>query len=434
MRRYLPKTLNQWLLASIPASLLVAWLLNHWIFGAAAALGALCVLAVRNPQFDPGLKRLSGLTKLLTRREAAEKEEKPQPTPAPPPPRRVRRSGKGAPLAQQMIEQGRVALLLRPQVATSLTSAELAAAQEALDDAMAIVPQGQVAMRSRSYDVVDEEAPGRAERLIHVEGFFLDRFAVSNQDFEQFVADGGYEQMSLWDETIWPAVLGFVDRTGQPGPRYWENGTYPPDKADHPVVGVSWYEACAYARWAGKRLPTDPEWVKAGTWPVFAEGAKPVQRRFPWGDAMDRKRVNVWGSGFDTTVPVHALPTGGSVNGVQQLVGNVWEWTSSTFGAWEPATRKIETGQPQKSIRGGAYDSYFDTQAHCQFQSGESPLARKHNIGFRCSLGFCDVACQAGDEEPAGAAASEPAPRDAHSHGTERLPTKAKPAAEEALA
>jgi iron(II)-dependent oxidoreductase len=76
---------------------------------------------------------------------------------------------------------------------------------------------------------------------------------------------------------------------------------------------------------------------------------------------------------------------------VQQLVGNVWEWTSSSFGIWEPAGRKIETTTPLKSIRGGAFDTYFDSQAHCQFQSGESPLARKHNIGFRCALGFCDV-------------------------------------------
>jgi iron(II)-dependent oxidoreductase len=83
---------------------------------------------------------------------------------------------------------------------------------------------------------------------------------------------------------------------------------------------------------------------------------------------------------------------------VQQLVGNVWEWTSSAFSAWEPAGRKIETTMPLKSIRGGAFDTYFDTQAHCQFQSGESPLTRKHNIGFRCALGFCDVAHTAGED------------------------------------
>jgi iron(II)-dependent oxidoreductase len=394
MRRFLPKTLNQWLLAAIPLSLLLAWVLNHWILGAAAALGALCVLAVRNPKFEAVLERLPFWSRIFAGHTSARDEaDEPRRT-INPPPRRVPKRDKAAPLSSQLLEQGRVALLLRPQVAASLSTADLTAAQDALDEAMAIVPEGQVAMRSRTFDQ-HEDSPARAERLIQVEGFFLDRFCVSNQDYAQFVGDGGYEQMSLWDESIWPAVLGFVDQTGQPGPRYWENGTFAHGKADHPVVGVSWYEACAYARWAGKRLPTDPEWVKASTWPVFTDGAKPVQRRFPWGDAMDRKRVNVWGSGFDNTIPVHALPLGSSVNGVQQLIGNVWEWTSSTFGAWEPATRKIETGMPLKSIRGAAFDSYFDTQAHCQFQSGESPLSRKRNVGFRCSLGFCDVVYQA---------------------------------------
>jgi iron(II)-dependent oxidoreductase len=281
-----------------------------------------------------------------------------------------------------------------------LRATDLETAQAALDEAMAIVPDGAVLVRARCYDQLDDDAANKAERLVHAEGFFLDRYAVSNRDYLEFVEDGGYEQMSLWDEAIWPAVLSFVDRSGQPGPRYWENGIYPAGLDDHPVVGVSWYEACAFARWAGKRLPTDPEWVKAASWPMHADGAKPVQRRFPWGDAMDRVRVNLGGS-RGGTVAVHALPAGASVNGVEQLIGNVWEWTTSAFGAWEPPGRKIETAMPLKSIRGGAFDTYFDTQAHCQFQSGESPLARKHNIGFRCALGFCDVAHMTGSEPAA---------------------------------
>ena len=399
MRRFLPKSLNQWLLTAVPLALLLGWLCNWLLVGAAAALGALCALAVRNPQAE-FLARWPWLTKLLPHRagQTSAEEDRPANPPAPPPRQHVRKV-KNMPLVEQMVAQGRVALLLRPQIAGSLSAADLEQAQSALDEIMAIVPQGPVAVRARCYDSLDQEAAPRAERLIHVEGLFLDRYTVSNHEYLQFVEDGGYEQMSLWDEAIWPAVLSFVDRTGQPGPRYWENGTFPAGQDDHPVVGVSWYEACAFARWAGKRLPTDAEWVKAGTWPVVAEGSKPVQRRFPWGDALDRKRANVWGSGYDRTVPVHSLPHGASVNGVQQLVGNVWEWTSSAFSAWEPAGHKIETTMPLKSIRGGAFDTYFDTQAHCQFQSGESPLTRKHNIGFRCALGFCDVAHTAGENE-----------------------------------
>jgi formylglycine-generating enzyme required for sulfatase activity len=388
MRRFLPKTMND------------------WILGSAAAMGALCALAIRGPQQEfldrwPWLKRLVPGT--ANPAPATSEESKQFLPPALPPPRRRPAKGSTSSPVEQMVAQGRVALLLRPQIASRLSTAELQRAQEALDEAMAIVPQGAVAVRARCYDALDEESAARAERLIQVEGLFLDRCAVSNRDYLEFVDDGGYEEMSLWDESIWPAVLGFVDRTGQPGPRYWENGVFPKGQDDHPVVGVSWYEASAYARWAGKRLPTDPEWVKAGSWPIFADGGKPTQRRFPWGDSMDRRRANIWGSGFNMTVPVHALPEGASINGVMQLVGNVWEWTSSSFGAWEPPGRKIETTMPLKSVRGGAFDTYFETQAHCQFQSGESPLSRRHNIGFRCALGFCDVVnmADAGDAQPA---------------------------------
>jgi iron(II)-dependent oxidoreductase len=391
MLRLLPKLINPALLGAIPTLLLGGWLTGHWILGAAAALVPLCVLAIRSPQlrFTLGNPRL---LKLLSSTSGKVAGERLQPAATPAPPRRKSAETANLSLAEQMIAQGRVALLLRPQIAASLPKVELQVAQAALDEAMAIVPLGSVIVRPRCFDVLDEESAQRAERLINVEGFFLDRFAVTNAQYLEFVEDGGYEQMSLWDESIWPAVLGFVDQSGEPGPHYWNGGAYPTGKENHPVVGVSWYEACAYARWAGKRLPTDAEWVKAGVWPVQAEGAKPVQRRFPWGDALDRKRVNVWGSGYDNTIAVDSVPEGASVNGVQQLVGNVWEWTSGAFGAWEPAGRRIETTMPLKSIRGGAFDTYFENQASCQFQSGESPLARKHNIGFRCALGFCDVA------------------------------------------
>jgi Sulfatase-modifying factor enzyme 1 len=100
----------------------------------------------------------------------------------------------------------------------------------------------------------------------------------------------------------------------------------------------------------------------------------------------------LWGSGPGDTIPVMKHAEGMSVGGVQQMVGNVWEWTSTSFGAWEPAAVRLETDIPLKSLRGGAFDTYFEAQAQCQFQSGDSPLARKHNIGFRCAIGFHEIA------------------------------------------
>jgi gamma-glutamyl hercynylcysteine S-oxide synthase len=226
----------------------------------------------------------------------------------------------------------------------------------------------------------------------HVDGLFLDRYPVTNRQYRRFLAGGGYEQMAIWEPAIWPAMLDFVDATGCPGPRFWRNGRYVAGEDDHPVVGVNWYEAAAYARWVGKRLPSEAEWVKAGSWPVPIADSRQSQRKFPWGDTMDHTRCNLWGSGTGRIAPVSEFASGVSVGGAHQLIGNVWEWTTGNFGAADCAGRDLTLPVPMKSIRGGAFDTYFEHQATCQFQSGESPLSRKHNIGFRCALGLCDIA------------------------------------------
>jgi iron(II)-dependent oxidoreductase len=303
-------------------------------------------------------------------------------------------------LIDQMLREGRYALLLRPQIVANLQNDQIQRALSELDSRMALVPDGDVLLRATRIDApTDEREAPLGERIVRVEPMFLDRYPVTNRQYRAFVKAGGYEQISLWDPTVWPAILDFVDSTGHPGPRFWKDGHFASGEADHPVVGVSWYEASAYARWVGKRLPSDPEWVKAGGWPVQVPGGKPLQRKHPWGDTMDRMQANLWGSGPGKTVAVHELNNGGTVGGVYQLIGNVWEWTTSNFGAWDPAMKRVEAPTQMKSIRGGAFDTYFDNQANCQFQSGDSPMSRKHNIGFRCALSMCDLGSFDGNEK-----------------------------------
>ncbi|MDZ7616433.1 MAG: SUMF1/EgtB/PvdO family nonheme iron enzyme, partial [Patescibacteria group bacterium] len=261
---------------------------------------------------------------------------------------------------------------------------------------MSLVPEGEVflasmglALDARYADAFGDES--EHGRTIQVAPVFLDRRPVTNREFYEFVAAGGYEQVSLWDRGVWTAVLDMADRTGKPGPRYWRDGVYLEGQEDHPVVGVSWYEAMAYARWIGKRLPSDAEWVKAGAWPLPAGGSTLGQRRYPWGDSMDRSKANLWGSGPARIVSVHEFAEGVSVGGVHQLIGNVWEWTSSAYRGLDGPDGRLEPEEPMKSLRGGAFDTYFDLHATCQFQSGDAPLRARYNIGFRCAVGVCDL-------------------------------------------
>ncbi len=310
----------------------------------------------------------------------------------------------------QMIEQGRYTLLLRPQIVQNLDGRHFRQTLHTLEERMALVPDGEVVLGNIDEALNDgkldeEELRACSARIIGVERFFLDRYPVTNQEFYEFVDAGGYAQVALWDQAIWPAVLDLVDRNGLPGPRFWKNGCYEAHLADHPVVGVSWYEARAYARWVGKRLPTDAEWVKAGSWPVRVSAEARLQRKYPWGQSMDHTRANLWPTHKKGTVSVREFAEGVSVGGAYQLIGNVWEWTRSNYTAIDTDGEELATEGSMKSIRGGAFDTYFDNQATCQFASGEYPMARKPNVGFRCAISVCDLVLARIDQH---AASGEP--------------------------
>ncbi len=327
-------------------------------------------------------------------------------------------SGNAMSLVDEMLSRGRYALLLRPQLITNLSPDQLARARSSLSEGMCLVPAGEVALRRVATFTDEVEEPGLSDEApMWVDGYYLDRFQVTNAQYSQFVRHGGYEQMAIWDPEVLPAVLDFVDQTGHPGPRFWRDGRFPRGADHHPVVGVCWYEAAAYARWVGKRLPTDAEWVKAASWPVAIVGHPLMQRRYPWGEAVDRTRANLWGSGPETTAPVDSFPGGVSVGGVQQMIGNVWEWTVDPLAIDDDEDNEYEQPpcQELKSLRGGAYDTYLDCQATNHFQSGDNALARKHNVGFRCAISLCDFEMFEGCGEAAATDSDQEANEEAES-------------------
>jgi formylglycine-generating enzyme required for sulfatase activity len=293
-------------------------------------------------------------------------------------------------LVDELLASGRYALLLRPEMSQHLERGHIVRAVRHLDEAMGLVPAGRVLLgplaeqSSTSGGALDAD-PKTSDRFLHrVAALYLDRHPVTNEQYQQFIDALGYEKLEYWDEESLPALLDFVDQTGQPGPRFWIEGRHRTNEERRPVVGVSWYEATAYGRWVGKRMATDAEWTKAGAWPVESAPGRIAQRRYPWGESFDIRRANLWGSQRKEPVDVDEFSDGASVGGIHQLVGNVWEWTSSAMAATAESTFHLP--ETYKSVRGGAYDTYFENHATCHYQSGEHPLARRHNIGFRLAL------------------------------------------------
>jgi len=250
----------------------------------------------------------------------------------------------------------------------------------AIDERFAVVPEGSVSLAQTINDF-----PGCPEITVETGPFLLARHTITNAQFQKFVDAGGYEELEWWPREIWPHLIDFKDLTGHPGPRFWNEGRYVPRLAGHPVVGVCYYEASAYANWAGFRLPTEAEWQMAASWRLRSSAH--VLRRYPWGDALDVKKCNIWASGVGHTVPVDAYDHGAAPNGVLQLVGNVWEWTSSDFILVSEKGQPIVGDMLMKAVRGGAFDTYFACQATSYFRTGLACLTRAHNVGFRCVFG-----------------------------------------------
>jgi iron(II)-dependent oxidoreductase len=257
-------------------------------------------------------------------------------------------------------------------------------AAERLEKRMALVPAGRASLPQTLTD-----APGTPEVDVDVEPFLLDVHAVTNTRFQKFVDSGAYEDFDLWPKALWPHLIQMRDQTGQPGPRFWRNGRHDRSLSNHPVVGISWYEAVAYVQWIGQRLPTEPEWQMAATWRIKSD--TDLLRRFPWGDAMSRDLCNVWSSGLNGTTPVDAYEAGAAPNGVLQLVGNVWEWVDGDLAITTDAGAPILAEMDLKVTRGGAFDTFFESQATGLFRTGHIALARTHNVGFRCALSLGDA-------------------------------------------
>lgn len=218
---------------------------------------------------------------------------------------------------------------------------------------MMLVPAGEFLMGSAS-----DEADERPPRRLALPGFYIDRFEVTHELYAKFLAATGHE-----------------------APVDWPQGKMPEKLARFPVVNVTFADAQAYAKWAGKRLPTEMEWEKA------ARGTD--GRIYPWGNSAAGKKVGAGADAGEKIHPVGSFADDVSPYGVRDMAGNVWEWTSSWYDAY-PGNEglEIQYGKKYKVIRGGGGIDYYQAAStkRCSDRAMSFPYGKYDALGFRCVM------------------------------------------------
>jgi gamma-glutamyl hercynylcysteine S-oxide synthase len=308
----------------------------------------------------------------------------------------------GRPLLEQAFAFGMVAQHEQQHDETMLATHQLRSGGAVLDAAPpppgvrlpvaeVLVPGGPFTMGTSTEPwALDNERPAHE---VDVASFYIDTAAVTNGAYLAFIDAGGYDQSRWWSAQGWAHRQEF----GLTAPRFWERDRdtwwrvrfgireqLPPNE---PVVHVSFHEAQAYATWAGRRLPTEPEWEKAARW----DPATGRSRRYPWGDEDPGPEHANLGQRHLRPAAAGAYPRGASPLGVHQLIGDVWEWTSSDFRGYPgftvfpyPEYSRVFFGSDYKVLRGGSFGS-DPVAVRGTFRNWDYPIRRQIFAGFRCA-------------------------------------------------
>jgi iron(II)-dependent oxidoreductase len=254
-----------------------------------------------------------------------------------------------------------------------------------------LVPAGPFVL---GVDAGDEPWSLDNERPAHVAdlpAFRIGRVPVTNAEWSQFVAAGGYDEPRWWSRRGWAHRV----QAGLERPLFWHPdgcrrrfGVLEELPPDEPVQHVCFYEAEAYAAWAGGRLPTEREWEKACVW----DPAAGRRRHRPWGDSeWTPERANLGGEAL-RPAPAGAFPWGASAYGVEQMLGDVWEWTSSDFVPWPGFAPMLYRdysapffGGDVKVLRGGAWAT-APSAVRPSFRNWDLPIRRQIFTGVRLAF------------------------------------------------
>ncbi|HET7013662.1 MAG TPA: ergothioneine biosynthesis protein EgtB [Streptosporangiaceae bacterium] len=253
-----------------------------------------------------------------------------------------------------------------------------------------LVPGGPFTMGTSTEPwALDNERPAH---IVELPSFYLDTTPVTNARYLEFIADGGYDNPRWWN----PAGWEHRQRTNLSAPLFWHAegpgqwvrrrfGVTEPVPPAEPVMHVCWYEADAFARWAGRRLPTEAEWEKAAR----HDPASGRSRRYPWGDEDPTAEQANLGQRHLQPAPAGSFPAGAAPSGARQLIGDVWEWTASDFlpypgfVAWPyKEYSEVFWGPDYKVLRGGAF-SADPVACRGTFRNWDYPIRRQIFAGFR---------------------------------------------------
>lgn len=260
-----------------------------------------------------------------------------------------------------------------------------------------LIPGGRFTMGTHDRTwAYDNERPAHT---LEVPSFLLDRAPVTNAAYLAFILEGGYQRRDLWT----PAGWSWLQESHCTWPAHWKvaGASKPRSLSDFRacvfgcleplapagiVSHVSWYEADAFARWAGGRLPTEAEWEKAAAWDATAQRA----RRYPWGDELESSHANLGQARLAPTT-AHAYPAGESAAGCLQMLGDVWEWTDTWFNGYPgfeafPYREYSEVffGEEYRVLRGGSFATH-PLVARNTFRNWDYPQRRQIFAGFRCA-------------------------------------------------
>ncbi len=242
-----------------------------------------------------------------------------------------------------------------------------------------LIPAGEFWMGNNDKQCQCYEHPMHQVKL---DAFYIDKYEVTNNRFKLFIDDNGYCDSTFWTPVGWR----FRQKHNLLYPKFWEDENFGINHPNKPVVGISWYEAAAFAKWAGKRLPTEAEWERA---------ARSTDKRiFPWGDDKpDDTRCNFgyfFGSTLNaSTKDVGSYEAGKSPDGLYDMAGNVSEWCNDWYNIDYYANSPTDNPQGPvsgefKCLRGGAWYLYVKYM-RVTARDFADPENRNNFTGFRCA-------------------------------------------------